>query len=208
MQEKKLIKSNIDYPQIFINSIPAPELIYDTISDKDLKPYIAGLIELDEFEVDFIVMICNTIHLFYNKLQKEIKTPILDLRNELRKQLAKDDLQTVTVLGTSSTIKKGLFKFEGIKYLNPSEKEMKQLTNTIFKFNKGIEKNKQIEIVKKICQKYIQQGSEIVILGCTEFAVMLTDKSLSTMDTIDVLVESAVDRIIQLKSEFKKHHYE
>ena len=31
LQEKDLIKSNKDFPQIFINSIPAPELIYDYI---------------------------------------------------------------------------------------------------------------------------------------------------------------------------------
>jgi hypothetical protein len=37
-QERGLIKTNRDFPQIVINSIPAPELIYDTISDEDLKP--------------------------------------------------------------------------------------------------------------------------------------------------------------------------
>ena len=78
LQEKKLIKSNKDFPQIIINSIPAPELIQNKISNKDLKQYINGLKELDKLKPDFIVMICNTIHLFYNNLQKYIKTPIID----------------------------------------------------------------------------------------------------------------------------------
>ena len=71
LQEKGSIKSNRDFPQIIINSIPAPELIYDKISDEELQPYIKGLKELDKFGVDFIIMICNTIHLYYDKLQKE-----------------------------------------------------------------------------------------------------------------------------------------
>jgi aspartate racemase len=89
LQEKGLIKSNKDFPQIVINSIPAPELIYDEISDEELKVYIDGLKELDEFGVDFIVMVCNTIHLYYDKLQREVKTPILNLREEMKEFLRK-----------------------------------------------------------------------------------------------------------------------
>ncbi|PKM92290.1 MAG: hypothetical protein CVU81_01225 [Euryarchaeota archaeon HGW-Euryarchaeota-1] len=37
LQEQGLIKSNKDLLQIIINSIPAPELIYDKISEKELK---------------------------------------------------------------------------------------------------------------------------------------------------------------------------
>jgi len=200
LQEKRLIKNNRDYPQIFINSIPAPELIYDKISKKDLNIYIEGLKQLEENKVDFIVMVCNTIHLFYGKLQKEIKTPILDLRNELKKSLAENKIKTVTILGTPSTIKKGLYKFDGIKYINPSVKEMKQLTDSIFNFNKGNETNKQTEVVKKICQKYLEKGSEIVVLGCTELALMLSNKNLPTIDTIDVLVESTIVNFLSLQN--------
>lgn len=46
-QEKKLIRSNRDFPQIIINSIPAPELIYEKVSIRDLRPYLQGLGELD-----------------------------------------------------------------------------------------------------------------------------------------------------------------
>lgn len=200
LQEKGLIKNNRDYPQIFINSIPAPELIYNKISKKDLNLYIEGLKQLEENKVDFIVMVCNTIHLFYGKLQKEIKTPILDLRNELKKSLAENKIKTVTVLGTPSTIKKGLYKFDGIKYLNPSVKEMKQLTDSIFNFNRGNETNKQTEVVKKICQKYLQKGSEIVVLGCTELALMLSDENLPTIDTVDILVESTIVNFLSLQN--------
>jgi aspartate racemase len=198
LQEKGFIKSNMDYPQIVINSIPAPELIYDNISDDDLKLYITGLGELDKLEVDFIVMVCNTIHLFYDDLQKEIKTPILDLRKELRKRLVKSNIKTVTILGTPCTIKKGLYKFEKIKYLNPSSRDMKQLTDIIFNFNKGFEKERQIAKVKKICQKYLQKGSEIIILGCTEFTIMLKGENLPTIDTIDILVESTVNKLTRM----------
>jgi aspartate racemase len=190
LQEKGLIKTNKDFPQIIVNSIPAPELIYEKISDEELKPYIDGLKELDKFGVDFIVMVCNTLHLYYDKLQKEINTPILDLRKELRELLKIKGIKSTLIIGTPNTIKQGLYRFKDIKYFEPDEEEMKQLTDSIFNFNKGIEKQIQIQKVMKICEKYLVKGAETIILGCTEFAVMLGEENLPKINTIDILVEA------------------
>ena len=64
LQERSLVKANRDFPQIVINSIPAPELVYESISDENLTDYVEGLKQLDGFGVDFIVMVCNTIYCF------------------------------------------------------------------------------------------------------------------------------------------------
>src|SRR3989344_4301337 len=145
LQKEKLIKSNKDYPQIIINSIPAPELIYEKISKEDLKPYIEGLKELDKFNPDFIIMVCNTIHIYYNLLQKEIKTEIIDLRKELKLYIKKKKIKSVFILGTPNTIKQGLYKFKEIKTFQPNKKETKSLTRMIFNFNKGYKKEKKIK---------------------------------------------------------------
>jgi len=192
LQEKGLIKSNKDFPQIIINSVPAPELIYDEISDEELEDYIIGLRELDRFKVDFILMVCNTIHLYYDRLQKHIKTPLLDLRKEIRDTLLQENMKSVLVIGTPNTIKQGLYRFEGIKTFEPDENEMKTLTKAIFNFNKGVNKKLQVQKTRKICEKYLKKGANAVILGCTEFAVMLDKEDLPTINTIDVLVESVI----------------
>ena len=198
LQEKGLIKSNTDFPQIVINSIPAPELIYDKITDSELKQYINGLKELDRFGVDFIVMVCNTIHLYYDKLQKAIKTPILDLRKELNKLLIKKDIKSALIIGTQNTIKQGLYRFEGIKTFEPQE--IKELTDSIFNFNKGINKQLQIQRVRKICQTYLDKGAETIILGCTEFAVMLGKENIPKINTIDVLVDATINKFLEVKN--------
>ena len=200
LQEKGLIKSNKDFPQIVINSIPAPELIYDNISDEKLIPYINGLKELDKFKVDFIVMVCNTIYLFYDKLQKEIETPILDLRKELKKLLFDRGIKSALIIGTPNTIKKGLYKFNDIKTYEPNEEEIKILTNAIFNFNNGVNKEKQK--VRDICDKYINKGAETIILGCTEFGVMLCDEEIPMINTIDVLVNVAINKFLENHNDF------
>lgn len=197
LQEKGLIKSNSDYPQIIINSIPAPELIYDTISDEELQPYIEGLKELDKFRVDFIVMVCNTIHLYYDRLRKEIKTPILDLRKELRRLLMKKGIKSALLIGTPNTIRQGLYKFKDIKSFEPDKMEIQQLSESIFSFNLGVNKQLQIEKVREICQKYLGMKAETVILGCTEVAVMLDNEDFPKINTIDVLVEATMSKFSQ-----------
>jgi len=198
LQERGLIQSNRDFPQIIINSIPAPEIIFDRIPDKDLESYLDGLKELDRFGVDFIIMVCNTIHLYYDRLQKEINTPILDLKQEVRITLKRNDIKSVLIIGTPNTIRQGLYRFDGIETFEPNDKEIRQLTDSIFNFNKGHEKEKQIQNVKSICQRYLDLGAETIVLGCTEFAVMLEKENLPTVNTIDILVESVL-QIIKTK---------
>ncbi len=200
LQRTGLVKTNTDYPQIVINSIPAPELIRDQITAIELEPYKKGLKELDENKCDFIVMVCNTIHLYLEQLQNETTAPIIDLRKKLKEHLDENKIRMVTVLGTPNTIKKGLYKFDGIKYLNPSDGEIEKLSEAIFNFNKGIEKEKQAQTVKAICKKYLDEGSEAIVLGCTELAAMLANAKIAKIDTIDLLVEATIEEFKTLSA--------
>ena len=199
LQQKGMIRSNKDFPQIIINSIPAPELIYDSISSNELSPYLDGLEEIDKFGVDFIVMVCNTIHLYYNEFAQHISTPIINLKEELHKQLIRKNVSAALILGTPSTIKRGLYRFDNIKSLEPNEAELKQLTKAIFNYNKGYQKERQVSKVRRICKKYLNKGAEMVILGCTEFAVMLKNEKFPKIDTIKVLVDSVTEKTSSLQ---------
>ena len=198
LQERGLVKANHDFPQIVINSIPAPGLVYESISNEDLTMYIEGLKQLDGFGVDFIVMVCNTIYLFYDKLQKQIKTPILNLREEIKRTLDKKKVNSVLVLGTPSTVNKGLYKFDGVNCIVPDKSELMELGGAIFNFNLGNKKENQAEKVKKICDKYLgYRKVETVILGCTEVALMLENENFPKINTIDVLVDATANRFAE-----------
>ena len=191
-QEKGLIKSNKDFPQIIINSIPAPELISENISEKDLKPYIKGLKELEKFGVDFIAMLCNTVHLFHEKLQKEIKVPIVDLRKEVRNYLSDKKIKSAAVLSSPNVIKNGLYKFGNAKYINLNNEEIKILSKAIFDFNRGFDKIKQSRIVRNSAKKCIKRGADLIILGCTEVAIMLKNENIPKIDPMDLLIDTIV----------------
>lgn len=82
-----MVNSNCDFPKIIINSVPAPELVFNLVKKSDLKEYIEGVRLLERAGADFVVMICNTIHLFIDELQKEVKIPIVNLRELMRRYL-------------------------------------------------------------------------------------------------------------------------
>lgn len=186
IQEQGLIRDNTDFPQIIVNSIPAPELVFDKIEEKHLLPYIDGLKQLEKNDVDFIILVCNTIHIYYELLQKNIKTKIIDLRQLIKETLEKEKIHKITVLGTPNTIKQNLYCFDGIESLQPDKEEIKILNKSVFLFNKGIDKQRQIEICKNIAAKYRDKGSTI-LLGCTEIAVMLENQGY--LDATDAFID-------------------
>ena len=193
LQDTGLIKSNKDFPQIILNSIPAPELIGDEISFSQLAPYRDGLRELNEFRVDMIVMVCNTIHLFYNELQKITGVPILDLKSEVRRKIENGKFRKLAIMGTPRTIKSSLYRFKDIKYVPLSDKEIRQISAAIFSYNRGENKAKQRQIVEQIARRCLSRGAEAIILACTETAMMLEKADIPKIDTIEVLVRSVVE---------------
>ncbi len=194
LQKEGLISCNEDFPQLLINSIPAQELIFEKIREDDLKEYIQGLEELDSLQPDFIMMVCNTIHLFHTTLQKRIPTPLLNLKEEVHKELQRRAVKKITILATPSTINLKLYEFDEFLYLNPNREELEMLTQSIFLFNKGINKEQQKRKMRRIAQKYLKLGSELILLGCTEFAVMLEGATFPTLNTLDILVNVVVEK--------------
>lgn len=196
LQKSGQIKSNLDFPQVIINSIPAPELIKETISKKDLKPYIKGIKELERFGSDFIVMVCNTIHLFYDRLKKEINIPMINLRKEVGLGLKEKQIRSIVVIGSLGVINGGLYKYKDIETRDLSKNNINQIAKAIFRFNKGINKNKQAEIVKDIVTKHIKRTRvQLIVSGCTEVSLMLKNTNLPILDTMDVLLEATIKRL-------------
>ena len=195
IQERGLVRCNRDYPHIIVNSIPAPELTGDTISDAQLHSYVHGIEELERFGAHIIVMVCNTIHLYRERLQLCTTVPIVDLQQEVRNKLASRGI-TVLLIGTPSTIRNGLYR--GPHTIDPDGEELAVLSDAMGKFNCGIDKEEQVRRTLSICRRHLRVGATEVLLGCTEFAVMLDNAEIPTINTIDILVEATIERCLQI----------
>jgi aspartate racemase len=203
LQNSGLINSNLDFPQIVLNSIPAPELLSENHMEEDLSAYLHGLKELETLSPDFIVMACNTIHFFHEKLSSQISIPILDLRKEVENHLLNNSISKVVVFGTQITTKKGLFKFKEITQVTPSEEELEIISDSIFNFLCGKEKLVQINNMKRLANKYRESGFNILV-ACTELSLMLENVDLNKIDTMEILLDSTMRKITECKLKNKK----
>jgi aspartate racemase len=190
LQKKGFIKKNEDYPHIIINSIPAPVVFMD---NAEITDYKKGIKDLEKFGCDFIAILCNTAHVHYDEFKELVKIPIINLRKEVKNYLDENDINSVIVFGTHKTIKKGLFKYEDKNYEELSNEEMEVLDEAVNNFNGGFEKEKQIEIVRGLAEKYLKNVG-MIISGCTEIALMLKDTDFKNIDTMDVLLEAIIKK--------------
>ena len=181
-------KHNTEYPHIIINSIPAPDLILNKGTNEILSPYNSGLKFLEKSGADIIGILCNTAHVYFSDLQKGIKKPIINLNKEVLAYLRRINIKSVTVLGTSYTMRSDLYKFKEFKYNNLTELEMDKLTKAITLYNLGQDKEKQKNFVQELARKYSKM-SDCIILGCTEVALMVDNLKIRKLDPMDALID-------------------
>ena len=106
----------------------------------------------------------------------------------------KDRIGKIAVLGTSSTVLRGLYNFPGFDYVELSFQDLDALNAAIFKYNKGEDRRKQQKIVEGIARKYLRKGADTILIACTEPSVMLKDVNIPKIDTLDILVESVIKK--------------
>jgi len=184
-------KDNIEYPHIIINSIPAPELTLNPGTAQILVPYSYGLRLLEKSGSDIIAIICNTAYVYLDILQGETAVPIINLRTEVEKYLNTLHAKTVTVIGTPYTITTGLYKFNGLHYNEMSKPELKDLSRAISQYNLGIDTKEQEIFTQRLVHKYAKV-SDVIILGCSEVALMTKGLAINAVDPMEVLANAVL----------------
>lgn len=135
-----------------------------------------------------ILLACITAHYYYEELQKELKSAkIIHIVNELTEYVSRHykEIKEIGIISSSGTVKTGIwdlaFYNSGLKlhYLNESEQE-KYFNQVIYGENSIKSGNLNSENQNKI-QKAInclrQKGAEIVIGGCSELPLVVSDGS-------------------------------
>lgn len=207
LQKRVSIQSNTDYPQIIINSVPAPELHLEShIRDDVLAPYIKGVQDLAQHEPDFIVMVCNTIHVFLEKIKKETGyTSILSLPDVVRDAIKTRDADAVCVLGTGITVTHELYAFPDYHSVRLSDEDLDLLCACVVDYNNGGNTGEALVRSKQrllsIVDKYrAQNPSTLFLLACTEISEIMGDEDIESLDTLECLINATVDRLVAGKT--------
>jgi len=149
---------------------------------------------------DCLVICANTMHQYVERLDEEIKLPIVHIADATAAKIKKQGLTTIGLMGTRFTMEMDFYtkrlNDSGIKSIVPEKQERNFIHNTIMnellkEIFKPETKKKFLEIINDLEQK----GAQGIVLGCTEIPLLIKqeDTHLPVFNTLQIHAKAAVD---------------
>ena len=199
-------KNKVSRPPILIWNIPLPYKIEEDLITKSEgeERYVPYLIEaaqlLEKSGADFLVMPCNSLHIFIDKIRKSVKIPVLSIVEETAKFLKSHSISQVGILATSTTIKRGLYekalKEQGIGLVVPDGFQQAKIGKVINNIVLNRHANKDRQEFIKIVDSLNGSVSDI-ILACTDLQLLIPSHgAVKIHDTMKIFADSTVNTIL------------
>ena len=156
---------------------------------------------LEKAGVDFIVMPCNSLHIFIKEIRGAVNIPVLSIVEETVNFLKQEKMDKVGVISTSATIKNKLYEnaflVNNIKYVTPNELQQAKIGKFILNLVIGQQKNKDREELIKIVNSFGGKGLDCVILACTDLQLLMPQhQTIKIFDTMKILSDATVKMIL------------
>ena len=165
-------------------------------------PYLTAEAQrLEKAGADFIVMPCNSLHVFIKQIRGSVNVPVLSIVEETVKFLRRENMNKVGIVSTSATIKNKLyenaFAENGIEYVAPSELQQARMGKFILNLVLGQQKNRDREELITIINEFDGKGLDCVILACTDLQLLIpSHKNLKIFDTMKILADATVREVL------------
>lgn len=156
----------------------------------------------------FFVLICNTAHYAFDKLQAATDIPILNMLDETVKEIrnVKPGAKKVGLLATRGTVEAGLYDqyITGAGYgeIKPTPEILDMTEDLIYHDIKEAghsDGQKFHELVRKMVE---EEGADAVILGCTELSYaqeMNPEKEFTVVDSQSTIVDRSLELGMKLE---------
>ena len=155
---------------------------------------------LASWGADFLVIACNTAHLYFDRIQAAVAIPVLHLIELTADNVVSEgpDTRNAGLLASRTVITAGLyrdaFQQRGIDLLHPSGLLQDRLQSAIRQIKTGRHGPPEREALAAAGQELVDQGAEVLIIACTELSVIAEGLQLKAriIDASQVLAEAIV----------------
>ena len=146
-------------PDIVLENLPVSvqaekKLIQGKLSEEHFRLLLQAVRKLNAAEVDFLVLPCNTAHVFFPELQRRSSKPIINIIEVCAQKCKQEKFAKVGLLATTKTIQTKLHHQEleraGIEVLVPGRREQNELTSIILQIINHQFSKQQTKILEKI----------------------------------------------------------
>jgi aspartate racemase len=155
---------------------------------------------------DFLMICCNTMHRMSGEIEKAAGIPLLHIADPLGERIKRDGYSRVGLIGSVHTMEDGrivtdrLARKFGLEVLTPDEADRRTLHRIIIdELCRGDFRDESRGVCAATMDKLVKRGAQAVILGCTEFPILLKaeDSRVPLYDTAALHALAAVDMALQ-----------
>ena len=181
-----------EFPHIIIDSFPFSDLVKLNDSQKLVGEFRESYDRLKKAGAQYILVACNTLYLLIDKE----KYDIVDLPQEICNLAKTRGCKKIGLMATSTTVKKGVYNIltkDSIDLVSLDEDDQEKLDDLILNV---VDRKNRVGEFKNLLDKLRGQGVEVIIIGCTDLSLYLSEvKGVKDdlIDSMDVLAELAVN---------------
>lgn len=201
--------SDQDHLHIIINNnpkIPPRINALNPGSEIPVLELIKGAQILQKAGADFIIMPCNTAHIWYQEISDSINIPLYNMINNTVDQTIiqiNEENAKILLLATQTTINTRLYQKEfqvtSINLMIPSLLEQLAVDEAISSVKAGLIKtNPYLEDLNIILDKYANKGVQHVLGGCSELPLLFPylNEKINKLDPTLMLAQFAVAKAL------------
>jgi aspartate racemase len=201
----KKVSNDLNYPEIIIYSVNMSEFI-GLMKDKKYElatTYLSERIErMKGAGADFAVLSANTPHQLFDQLKEISAIPLISIVEATCDEAKKRRLRRAGLFGTKFTMEASffpdVFKKEGIEIVMPDKQDQELINYKLFsEIELGIFKDETRGILIGIIEKMVrEQHIDSLILGCTEFPLILDKKiyaGIPMLNTTSIHVKEIIN---------------
>jgi len=195
-------------PPLLIWSIPLEyqieeDLITKAEGEERYIPYLQDAAKrLENGGADFIVIPCNSVHIFINEVRQAVRIPVLSIVEETAAFLKNKDIHEIGLLATKSTVSKQLYQLpldnNQISIVLPDELDQDKIGNLINNLVINRYDDKDRAELLQIIDRLSNKGIKNVVLACTDLQ-LLTPKHdhVDIYDSMAILADATVREILK-----------
>lgn len=197
----------MDYPEIIIYSINLSvflDLMKAKKYDEIVALLIARLEALKNAGADFAAITANTPHLLFDRIQEKSPIPLISIVEATCDYAAEKGFKKPGLFGTGFTMASDFyqdtFRKQGMEVVVPEDEDRMVINEKLFtEIELGIFKDETRTLLVRHIGKLVQKkGIDSLILGCTEFPLILTEPSyagIPMLNTTKIHVDAIVKQL-------------
>lgn len=135
-------------------------------------------VRLEAAGADFLVMVCNTAHVFLDGVHARTEIPFINIIDETVNEIDRccGDALAVGILATDGCLESNIYQAaveaSGRKPLVPDEPGIRELMELINAIKAGDKGEEIASRMKGVASRLVDDGAEVIIGGCTEIPLV------------------------------------